>query len=82
MSIKLQLRFRATMSALSGIVLLTLAADAEFYHSRFDAWATLVNFFIVLFGVAFLLQSWRLVKQLREVRSKVLVEQLQEARTK
>jgi hypothetical protein len=82
MSIRLQLRFRAIMSALSGIVLLILAADVEFFHSRFDAWATLVNFFIALFGVAFLLQSWRLVKQLREDRSKVLVEQLQEARTK
>jgi hypothetical protein len=81
MSIQLQLRFRAIMSALSGIVLLLEALYAEFFRSRFDAFSTLVNFFITLFGSAFLMQSWRLVKQLQEERSKPLVKDLQEAGT-
>ncbi len=79
MSIQLQLRFRAIMSALTGMVLLLESLYAEFFHSRFDAFSTMVNFFITLFGVAFLLQSWRLVKQLQEERLKPLVKELQEA---
>jgi hypothetical protein len=82
MSIRVQLRFRAIMSALTGLVLLLLSVKAEFFHSGFDAWATLVNFFIFVFGAAFLLQSWRLVRQLQEARSNPPVKQFQEARTK
>lgn len=81
MSIRTQLRFRAFMSALTGIVLLLEAVYAVFFRSGFNAWSTMVNFFIFLFGLAFLFQCWRLLKQLREARSKVAVEQLQEART-
>ena len=69
------------MSALTGIVLLLESAHAEF-RSAFDAWSTMVNFFIALFGVAFLFQCWRLISQLREARSELLVKQLQEARSK
>jgi hypothetical protein len=70
MSIHLQLRFRAFMAALSGVVLLLESVYAVFFRAHFDAWSTLVNFFIFLFGAAFLLQSRRLAKQLREqVRS-------------
>jgi hypothetical protein len=82
MSIRVQLRFRAIMSALTGIVLLLESAHAVFFRSGFDAWSTMVNFFIALFGVAFLFQSWRLMRQLRKARSEVLVEQLQEVRSK
>jgi hypothetical protein len=82
MSIRLQLRFRAFMSALTGIVLLLESIHAEFFRSGFDAWATLVNFFIFLFGLAFFFQYWRLVGQLRDVRSEPQVKQLQEVRSK
>jgi uncharacterized membrane protein YcjF (UPF0283 family) len=55
---------------------------AEFFGSGFDAWRTMVNLFIALFGVAFLFQSWRLIRQLRQARSELLVKQFQEARSK
>jgi hypothetical protein len=70
------------MSALTGIVLLLLSIKGAFFRSEFDAWTTLVNFFIFLFGAAFLLQSWRLFRQLREARSKLAVEQIQEVPSK
>jgi len=82
MNIRLQIRFRAIMSALTGIVLLLLAVKAEFFGSRFDAFRTMVNLFIALFGAAFLFQSWRLIRQLHQAHSEPLVEQLQEIRTK
>jgi hypothetical protein len=82
MSIRLQLRFRAFMSALTGIVLLLESIYAEFFRSGLDAWATMVNFFIALFGFAFFFQCWRLIQQLQEARSEAPVKQLQEARSK
>jgi hypothetical protein len=78
MNIRVQLRFRATMSALTGIALLLLSVKAEFFRSGFDAFRTLVSFFIALFGVAFLLQCWRLIRQLKEVPSKLPAEAVQE----
>jgi hypothetical protein len=82
MSIRLQLRFRAVMSALTGLVLLLEAVHAVFFRSGFDAFATMVNVFIALFGVAFLLQCWRLVRQLRKAQADVLIEEFQEVRSK
>ena len=70
MNIRLQLRFRATMAALAGIVLLFESVDLEFLRSGFQAWNTLVNLFIAFFGAAFLFQSWMLVRQLQAERSK------------
>jgi uncharacterized membrane protein YqaE (UPF0057 family) len=70
MHIRLQLRLRALFAALAGLVLLFESVDAEFLRRGFQAWATMVNIFIFLFGAAFLLQSWLLFKQLQAARSK------------
>jgi hypothetical protein len=82
MNIRVQLRFRATMSALTGVVLLIESVYAEFFRSGFDAWSTMVNFFIALFGVAFFFQCWRLVMQLRDARSELLIKRFEEASSK
>jgi hypothetical protein len=70
MHIRLQLRMRALFAALAGIVLLIESVNAEFLRSGFQAWATMVNLFIAIFGAAFPVQSWLLVKQLQTDRSK------------
>jgi hypothetical protein len=70
MHIRLQLRLRATFAALAGLLLLFESVDAEFLRRGFQAWATMVNLFIFLFGAAFLLQAWLLIRQLQDVRSK------------
>jgi hypothetical protein len=70
MHIRLQLRLRALFAALAGMVLLIESVNAEFQRRGFQAWATMVNLFIALFGAAFLFQSWLLVKQVQTVRSK------------
>jgi len=80
MNVRVQLRFRAIMSALTGILLLLQSVHAEFFRPGFDAWSTMVNFFIALFGVAFLFQCWRLLRQLRDARAGLPIEQLREAR--
>jgi uncharacterized membrane protein YcjF (UPF0283 family) len=70
MNIRVKLRFRAVIAALAGLVLLLESVDSEFLRSGFEAWRTMVNLIIALFGAAFLLQSYLLVKQLQEARSK------------
>jgi hypothetical protein len=70
------------MSALTGMVLLLESVYAVFFRSGFDAWSTLVNFFIFLFGMAFFLQCWRLVRQMREAETPAPVNPLQEVRSK
>ena len=70
MNVQLRLRFRATMAALAGAVLLLESGDSEFLRSQFEAWATMVNLFIATFGAVFLVQSWMLVKQIPASNSK------------
>ena len=65
MTSRFQLRFRAVGTAIAGVVLLLESADSEFLRSRFEAWATLVNLIIALFGSAFLIQSIVIFKQLQ-----------------
>jgi hypothetical protein len=69
-NVRLQLRLRATFAGLMGILLLLESVNAEFLRSHFEAWTTMVNLFIAMFGAAFLFQSWFLFQQLQEVRSK------------
>jgi len=70
MHLKVKLRFRATFAALAGALLLLESVDSEFLLRGFQAWATMVNLFIFLFGAAFLFQSWWLIKQIQTDRSK------------
>jgi hypothetical protein len=70
MKSRFQLRFRAIGTAIAGFVLLLESVDSEFLRSHFEAWPTLVNLIIAVFGAAFLIQSWVLVKQLQDSRPK------------
>lgn len=70
MHLKVKLRFRATFAALAGALLLLESVDSEFLLHGFQAWATMVNLIIALFGAAFLFQSWLLVKQIQTAGSK------------
>ena len=70
MNVRLQLRMRATFAALAGILLLIESVNAEFMRSHFEAWNTMVNLFIAMFGAAFLFQSYYLVRQLQTSHSK------------
>jgi hypothetical protein len=70
MHIKLKLRLRATFAALAGVLLLLESVDSEILLRGFQAWSTMVNLFIFLFGAAFLIQSWLIIKRLQAVRSK------------
>jgi hypothetical protein len=63
MSSRLHLRFKAIADALFGAALLFVSADLQFLRSQFEAWATMVNLYIAIFGAVFLVQSWMLVKQ-------------------
>jgi len=70
MNLRLKLRFRAVTAAMAGLVLLLESADSEIVRSGFEAWATMVNLFIALFGAGLLLQSYFLVRQLQAARTK------------
>ena len=67
MSVRQNLRFKAAAAAISGVLLLVESVDSELLHPRFDSWATLVNTYIAIFGGAFLLQSYLIVRELHEV---------------
>jgi hypothetical protein len=71
-NVRLQIRLRATFAGLTGFLLMLESVNAEFMrsHFHFEAWTTMVNLMIALFGAAFLFQSWFLLQQLQEVRSK------------
>jgi hypothetical protein len=69
MSNRLRLRFRAIVAALAGAALLLVSVNSEFLRSHFEAWTTLVNLFIALFGAAFFVQSYLLVKQIPATES-------------
>ena len=64
MQSRFQLRFRAIVAAIAGAVLLLESVNSEFFRAHIEAWPTLINLFIALFGAAFLIQSYILVKQL------------------
>jgi hypothetical protein len=66
MKSRFQLRFRAIGTAIAGLVLLLESANSEFLRPHIEAWPTLVNLFIALFGAAFVIQSYVIAKQLQE----------------
>jgi hypothetical protein len=70
MKSRFHLRFRAIAAALAGVVLLLESVNSEFLRAHIEAWPTLVNLFIALFGAAFLIQSYVLVKQLQAAGQK------------
>jgi hypothetical protein len=70
MQSRFQLRFRAVVAALAGVVLLLESVNSEFLRAHIEAWPTLINLFIAFFGAAFLIQSYILVKQLQAVGHK------------
>jgi hypothetical protein len=70
MHLKLKLRLRATFAALAGALLLCESVDSELLLHGFQAWATMVNLFIAMFGAAFLVQSWLIIRRLQAARSK------------
>jgi hypothetical protein len=65
MKLRLQLRFRAIGTAIAGFVLLLESVNSEFLRHHIEAWSTLVNLFIALFGAAFLIQACVIVKRLQ-----------------
>jgi hypothetical protein len=77
---RFQLRLRAIGTAIAGFVLLLESVDSEFVRSHFEAWPTLVNLIIAVFGAAFLVQSWVVVKQLQDFRPKTNVVTLTNTR--
>ncbi len=70
MSSRLHFRFKAIADALFGGALLFVSVNLQFLRSQFEAWATMVNFFIAIFGAVFLVQSWKLVKEIPAADSK------------
>jgi hypothetical protein len=70
MNIRLQLRFRAIVAALAGLSLMLEAVNSEFLRSPFQAWTTMVNLLIAMFGAILLIQSWMFVRQLQTARSR------------
>jgi hypothetical protein len=70
MHLKLKLRLRATFAALAGVLLLCESLDSEMLLRGFQAWATMVNLIIAMFGAAFLVQSWTIIRRLQTARSK------------
>ena len=70
MSNRLRLRFRAAAAALAGAALLFVSVNSELLRSHVEAWTTLVNLFIAIFGAVFLVQSWMLVKRIPASDSK------------
>jgi hypothetical protein len=70
MNHRVHLRFKAAAAALFGAVLLLESVSSAFLRSHFEAWAALVNLYIAIFGTAFLIQSWKLVKQIPATDSK------------
>jgi hypothetical protein len=63
MSSRLRLRFKAIADALFGTVLLFVSVNLQILRSQFEAWATMVNLYIAIFGAVFLIQSYLIAKQ-------------------
>lgn len=70
MSSRLRLRFKAIADALFGTVLLFVSVNLQILRSQFEAWATMVNLYIAIFGAVFLIQSYLIAKQNPAAESK------------